>query len=96
MKFTVKVMPEAVQEMAEVFAYYEGVAPGLGERFLDALGRCYSELAANPWREKRKADFRHVVVPRFPYRVVYEVHEEIVLVHQVRHTSRIPHPRFGP
>ncbi|MCC6576505.1 MAG: hypothetical protein IT228_04100 [Flavobacteriales bacterium] len=36
------------------------------------------------------------MVHKFPYRVVYEVRGQLVLIYQVRHTSRKPHPRFGP
>lgn len=96
MTFTVQVMPEATDEVADIFAYYEGEKPGLGLRFLSALDACYQSLALNPAGEKRKADFRHAMVHRFPYRVAYEVRGQLVLIYQVRHTSRKPHPRFGP
>lgn len=94
---TVQVLPEATEEVAEIFAYYEGEKVGLGHRFLLALNECYRSLALNPLsRSKRKGDFRHAMVHKFPYRVVYEVREQLVIVYQVRHTSRKPHPRFGP
>ena len=95
MSFKVQVMPEAVQEVTDIFVHHEGVATGLGERFLNALDNCFADLAVNPWREKRKADLRHALVSRFPYRVVYEVHGQQVIVYQVRHTSRQPDSRFG-
>ncbi|MBK9275185.1 MAG: type II toxin-antitoxin system RelE/ParE family toxin [Flavobacteriales bacterium] len=96
MSYTVLVLPEATEEVAEIFTYYEGEKPGLGYRFQDALTDCYRSLALNPSGQKRKGDFRHAMVHQFPYRVVYEVREHLVLIYQVRHTRRKPHPRFGP
>jgi len=96
MSYTVQVLPEATEEVGEIFAYYEGEKPGLGHRFQQVLNECYRSLALNPSRPKRKGDFRHAMVHKFPYRVVYEVREQLVIVYQVRHTSRKPHPRFGP
>jgi len=97
MSYTVLVLPEATEEVREIFAYYEEKKRGLGHRFQQALDECYQDLAHNPLlRPKRKGDFRHAMVHKFPYRAVYEVREELVLVYQVRHTSRMPHPRFGP
>lgn len=74
---TVRVLPEATEEVAEIFAYYEGEKVGLGHRFLLALNECYRSLALNPLsRAKRRG--------------------QLVIVYQIRHTSRKPHPRFGP
>ena len=96
MSFTVQVLPEATEEVGVIFGYYESAKPGLGTRFQQALDECYQGLALNPTGQKRKGDFRHAMVHKFPYRVVYEVRGQMVLVYQVRHTSRKPHPKFGP
>ncbi|MBL0128719.1 MAG: type II toxin-antitoxin system RelE/ParE family toxin [Flavobacteriales bacterium] len=96
MSYTVQVLPEATEEIGEIFTDYERGKPGLGHRFLQALNACYQSLALSPSGQKRKGDFRHAMVHKFPYRVVYEVRGHLVVVYQVRHTSRKPHPRFGP
>jgi hypothetical protein len=96
MSYTVQVLPEATEEVAMIFAYYEGAKTGLGHRFQHALNECYMSLALNPSGQKRKGDFRHAMVNKFPYRVVYEVRGQLVLIYQVRHTSRKPSKRFGP
>ncbi len=96
MKQEVQVLPEATAEVAEIYAWYEGERSGLGDRFMEALGKCYAALSENPFRQKRKGDFRHAVLQGFPYRVVYEIRDDVVVVYQVRHMSRRPHRRFGP
>ncbi len=79
-----------------IFGYYEDKKSGLGKRFQQALNACYEDLALDPWRQKRKGVFRHAMIQKFPYRVVYEVHGKRVIVYQVRHTSRKPSKKFGP
>ncbi|HNR56619.1 MAG TPA: type II toxin-antitoxin system RelE/ParE family toxin [Flavobacteriales bacterium] len=69
---------------------------GLGVRFADALQACLDQLATNPKHQKRKGDFRHVMVEKFPYRVVFIVEDNTVYVYQIRHTRRGPSKRFGP
>lgn len=96
MSYTVQILPEATQEVGEIYEYYDKIGPGLGDRFLSALSECYHSLERMPKLQKRKAGFRHALVERFPYRVVYEIHGSIVIVYQVRHMSRRPHARFGP
>jgi len=54
------------------------------------------QLATNPKHQKRKGDFRHVMVEKFPYRVVFIVEDNTVYVYQIRHTRRGPSKRFGP
>ena len=80
MSFTVQVLPEATEEVGVIFGYYEGGKPGLGHRFQHALNDCCQSLALNPSGQKRKGDFRHAMVHKFPYRVVYEVRGQLVLI----------------
>ena len=70
--------------------------PGLGHRFLKALNACYENLALNPSTQKRKGVFRHAMIHKFPYRVVYELHGELVIVYQVRHTIHMYSKKFCP
>ncbi|MBV6404079.1 MAG: hypothetical protein GFGODING_00827 [Flavobacteriales bacterium] len=69
MSYAVQVLPEATEEVAAIFAYYEGEKPGLGHRFQQALNECYQSLALNPSGQKRKGglppcDGPQVPVPR--------------------------------
>lgn len=96
MSYTVVVRAAAQAEAAEAFLWYEQRSPGLGGRFADALQACFHRLAVNPKLQKRKGVFRHAMVEKFPYRVVFIVEKNTVFVYQVRHTSRKPSKRFGP
>jgi plasmid stabilization system protein ParE len=97
MKYILIVQPEAEAEAAEIFAYLEGVTPGLGDRFFKKLEELYAFLEQFPLAfQKRKKDYRHGFLDRYPYRVAYTVDGNHIHVYQVRHLSRKEDPEFGP
>jgi hypothetical protein len=79
-----------------VRAYYEGRTGGLGDRFITALEACYAELRLNPFFAMRKPPYRYRMLHKFPYRVIYEVKGQDVVVYQVRYAARRSTKKFGP
>ncbi|MCC6939778.1 MAG: type II toxin-antitoxin system RelE/ParE family toxin [Flavobacteriales bacterium] len=77
-------------------ATYDGLKAGLGDRFIAAFDACLESLERGPKYQKRKEEYRHTLISRFPFRVVFEVEGNTVYVYQVRHTSMHPSERFGP
>lgn len=96
MTFVLEVKAVAIAQAAEAYAYYEEKSPGLGERFLTDLEAGYATLRATPFFQVRKTPFRYLHLRIFPYRIVYEVIADRVIIYQIRHTSRKPSERFGP
>ncbi len=92
----VVVQPEAQEEVNAIRVHQNGLAPKRGQRFIEAFEACLQELGANPSYQKRKGEYRQVMLRKLPYRVVYEADEDTVYVYQVRHTSRKPSKKFGP
>ena len=83
--------PEADQELEAAALWYEQRQPGLGEDFLDEFERTLCHILAGPdhWHkidaENRKANFH-----RFPYAIVYSVHEYVVRLKAVMRLHRRP------
>jgi plasmid stabilization system protein ParE len=97
MKHTLQVDPKAIKELRAIHAYREREKKGSGDRFIEALVSCFASIKANPYGcQLRKGSYRHAMVQRLKYRVVYEVEGNMVFVYQVRHTSRKPSRKFGP
>lgn len=90
------VQPEAQKEVDAIRIYQNGFDLRRGQRFIDAFEACLEQLRINPNYQKRKGNYRHVMLHKLPYRVVFEVEEGTVYIYQVRHTRRKPHPKFGP
>ena len=97
MTYTLKIRLAAQVEATEIHKWYEARSNGLGSRFANALEECLLGIQRNPkGLQIKKGKFRHDLVPRFPYRVVFTVDGDTVFVYQIRHTSRRPSKRFGP
>ncbi|MBX2974168.1 MAG: type II toxin-antitoxin system RelE/ParE family toxin [Flavobacteriales bacterium] len=97
MKYSLVVKPSVTAEVSKVYAYREQEKSGGGVRFLEALAACYTDIKANPYRYSiRKGEYRHVMLHKLKYRVVYRIKGDHIYVVQVRHTSRKPSKKFGP
>ena len=97
MSFILVVKPEAIGEAARIYAYHQQVGQRLADRFSKELDACYSFISRDPTALPiRKKNYRHMMVWRFRYRVVYDVVGSEVIVYQVHHTSRKVSKEFGP
>ena len=97
MKYRLDIAPSVIKEARKIHLYREKEKKGSGDRFTDALVECYARIKVNPYGcQIRKDPFRHVMLGRLKYRVVYKVESELVSVVQVRHTSRKVSKKFGP
>ena len=86
------VAPQAEQDIADAYSWYEAQRDGLGEVFLASVDACIQTILSNPeqFRTVYK-DYRRDLVRRFPYGVFYEHTDEgVVTVYCVFHTSREP------
>jgi plasmid stabilization system protein ParE len=83
--------PEAVQDVAEGYAWYEDRRLGLGEDFLSCVEACLQSICRSPeMRSIVHEGYRRGLVRRFPYAVFYEYSDGTVTVYGVFHTSRDP------
>lgn len=96
MSFELEVKAVAIHQAAEVYTYYEELRPGLGERFIAALVESYTTLRSLPNFQVRKTPYRYLKLRKFPYRVVFEVSGQSVIIYQVRHPRRKSQKKFWP
>ncbi len=97
MSFTLVFRGVAAQDAFKAFVWYHSIRPSLGDRFFTALRDVYDQIQANPFSyQTRKGGFKHALLRKFPYRVVYEVDGRDVFIYRIQHTKRKPSRRFGP
>ena len=96
MTYELLVKAVAIRQAAEAYAYYEGKLPGLGDRFITEMLQAYDTLQSNPSFAVRKPPFRYLMLIKFPYRLIFTVQDNTIVVYQVRHVKRKPHPKYGP
>lgn len=91
MSFKVVLRPEAEVDIAEAAVWYENEQSGLGGEFVAAVMDTIDSLVENPLlvsRRHRQRNIRWLRPRRFPYRIVYEVKDNAVVVICVLHSAR--------
>jgi len=81
----------AVLELKEAATHYEIEFPGLGKRFRKEVRRAADRIAAYPtaWAVSSPG-LRNCILHVFPYKLIYSVEDEHLLVIAVAHQHRRP------
>jgi len=91
MRYKLLVKTEAIQDMTEAYGWYENKRAGLGSEFLNDVDECYNRITQNPEHYQSHRNQRVAVMHRFPYKIVYEIEQEgMVVVYAVYHDKRNP------
>jgi plasmid stabilization system protein ParE len=85
------IAPEAEQDLADAYDWYEARRAGLGEEFLSCVDACIQGICRMPEIYAVVHDnYRRALVRRFPYAVFYEYADETVTVYCVFHAAQDP------
>jgi toxin ParE1/3/4 len=85
------IRPEALAEIDEAAAWYKPRRRLLARAFLDAVDSGIRAIAENPERFPfREDDTRGLVLPRFPYTILYTLTEQEVIIIACFHERRDP------
>jgi len=83
--------PEAELELIEAALHYELQVPGLGERFESEVRRAADLLLNHPEiGQSVDPDLRQLVLPRFPFTLIYSATSDVLRIEVVAHHSRLP------
>ncbi|NES23247.1 MAG: type II toxin-antitoxin system RelE/ParE family toxin [Symploca sp. SIO3E6] len=75
------ILPEAEQDVAQAYIWYEERELGLGEEFLRCVDACIQLIRRNPQTyQVVYQSYRRAVVRRFPYVVFYEPSDTTIIV----------------
>ena len=81
----------ALRELNEAINYYELEVEGLGSRFKAEVDLAQKRISAYPFAWPfEKADVRKCLLHKFPYKILYIVHREEIIVLAVAHQHREP------
>lgn len=76
-------------EALHQYRWYQARGSGLGNEFLDEVGRTLGEIEANPYRfASATATIRRGHVNWFPFSIYYRVHIDHIRILSVMHNSR--------
>ena len=91
MKYRLIIRPEAEDDLKEAYSWYEDKRQGLGHDFLLHVAAGLNFIKRNPnihpieYRGTRKH-----LIKRFPYKIIYLVEKEQIIVLAVIHGRRRP------
>ena len=91
MKYTVIVRPEAEEDLKGAFSWYEDNRSGLGYDFLLQVDAGINFIKRNP--EIHPIEYKRTrkhLIKRFPYKIVYLVEAEKIIILAVLHGKRKP------
>jgi toxin ParE1/3/4 len=90
---TIRIIQEASAEFTDAVRWYEERRPGLGGEFFDAVSMTIEFVAAGPEigaALSAGGGERRLLVPRFPYQVVYRLTSSDVVIVALAHLRRRP------
>jgi len=90
---SLRVLPEAEEELAAAAEWYEGKRAGLGVELVAVVDGAFDEILEAPlahpsWRTDRP--YRWKVLTRFPYVVFFRLDGDAVEIMAVAHARRRP------
>ena len=84
-------LPEAEEEMNEAARFYERRREGLGLEFLNEVQRTITSILTHSESGPAVSpNIRRRIIRRFPFGVLYAIHEERIVVVAVAHLKRRP------
>jgi len=87
----VRIHPEAKEELRQARDYYRHIDPGLAKRLLTEHNVALKYIRDFPHAGAPLFGvYRHVVLPHFPYMIVYSFIDSVVNVLTVVHLKRDP------
>jgi mRNA-degrading endonuclease RelE of RelBE toxin-antitoxin system len=88
---TIEFLPEAEDELGKATNYYNEIRVGLGFEFADEVKNTLKRIAQYPeaWPVISKRS-RRCRTNRFPYGVIYQIRDEMILIVAVMHLHREP------
>jgi|ERR1035437_4698436 plasmid stabilization system protein ParE len=86
-----RILSPAQDEIAAAALFYEDASSGLGEAFLDDVRHVIDRLCQYPDSGVIvRGSLRGVLLSRFPFRIIYSVEGDSILVVAVAHQRRRP------
>lgn len=83
--------PDVSAEIRASYSWYQGLAEGLGDDFLNELESAYEAILAFPqtWPFFQKG-FQRFLLSKFPFSIIYRKSGDTIYIVSVMHNSRKP------
>jgi hypothetical protein len=93
--FRLVIKPPVYQMLDDAYWWYEQQLPGLGERLLKEIDACFDKLRHTPFYYSiANENYRQIMLKYFPYKIIFEIINDEVIIYTVFHTSKNPDKLF--
>jgi len=86
----IKILPSALNDLADGRSFYEQQNPGVGDYFLDSLFSDVDSLALYGGIHRQTSGYFVMLAKRFPYAIYYRMQGDIAIVWRVLDCRRDP------
>ncbi len=89
------ILENAAEEVASIWFWYEAQQAGLEDQFHEEFYRILAHIS--DYKEsgvRYKRNYRQVRLLKFPYLIMYELENDLIIIYAVLHTSRHPKKRI--
>jgi len=87
----IRLHPKAEEDLGELLDYYYQIDPHLEMKFIDSLDLTFENILNFPNMYQHQTETsQKVFMNKFPYVVIYEQYENIIMILAIFHTSRNP------
>ena len=92
MSFTIKIEPEALEDIQESIDWYNEQQPGLGHEFHSDVKATFKKIKSNPYFQVRYDNVRCIPMKKYPFMVHFTVDDKnkTVVVRAIFNSSRDP------
>ena len=96
MKYILHPLSGVDEDIANAVEWYETQLEGLGETFLNDWENTIAYVVSNPLGfAKKKKSFRQAVLKNFPYLIIFEIVDNLIVVYAVIHAKQRPKKRYA-
>jgi hypothetical protein len=92
MPFTLKIEPEAEQDIQEGIDWYNNQLRGLGRKFHEEVKAHLKKLQTNPFYQIRYDEVHCLPLKKYPYMIHFTINEDqqLIIIHAFFNTFRDP------
>lgn len=96
MDYKLVILPIAEREIDDALFWYESRQKGLGIEFLTYLESYFLTLLDGNaiFQIKKKSFFRELPLKRFPFVIIYEIKDGVVIIYSVFNTHQNPNKKL--
>ncbi len=86
----IEILDEAEEDLINGFAFYERLAEGLGDYFLDSLYADLDSLRLYAGIHSLHFGYHRLLAKRFPFAVYYRIQDEVIRIYAILDCRRNP------